>query len=100
MKDMIQDRIWTLLTVVVVLLVVAGGIYYTYPLIRRYQNLRQQEADCRTRLHEIEVEKTRVEDLTRRFKTDEKFQLSVARENRLYHPREYVIIFGDDNSSK
>lgn len=95
MKDKTKDRIWTFLTIVIVLVVVAGGIRHSAPLLRRLFKLREQEAECVRKIHDLELEKAEIENRTRRFEVDEEFVKAVARENKLYHPKEYVIIFGD-----
>ena len=100
MNDSTKDGVWAVLTGVVMVLVVVGGCFYSMPWFKRYFMLRSENAARDRTLHELACQKSQIDEQIHRFRNDDEFVKSVAREKRLYHPHEYVIIFGDQEASK
>ncbi len=97
MKDESRDRLYTLFTGVIMLLVCVCGIVKFAPQYKRQTMLKEQDAERDARIRETERLTAEKRDLERRFNTDPECVQSVARENRLYHPREVVFLFNDQD---
>ncbi len=87
-------------TVVIVLLLLAGGLVKFAPRFRQYLQLKEQDAAREMKIRDIERRTAETIEMERRFNTDVESVEAVARENHRYSPRETVYIFEDDGKSK
>lgn len=95
MSEDFRGDILHVVTVVILVVVVLGGLVLAYPTWRRSQDLKRQDAALRERIDRKKAEIAKLEEHQRRFKTDPDFVEMIARRNRHVYPGEYVFIFDD-----
>ena len=98
MKDEVIARVCRWFTVVILLLIVVGGIYWVWPKFMRGQGLRAQEADLDAKIMDVDSRIAETTELERRFETDQECVESIARENGLCKPGEVKFVIEDDGS--
>lgn len=95
MNESIGDKIVKWLSVVAVVVVIAGGAFLSYPSYLRSRALKLQNAELQER---IDTKKKEIADLIEkqdRFKKDPDFVEAIARQNRRVYPGELVFVFED-----
>ncbi len=95
MKEVSIDKLYTAFTVVVVLLVLAGGLVKLYPLYTQYRSLGRQVAALEQKTEETERRTAALNEKQRLFQTDREFVESIARQNHRVYPGELVFVFED-----
>lgn len=99
MKDETNAKVYRYFTIVILIVIVVGGMYWVWPKFMRGQGLRKQEAELDAKIAETEFQITETAENARRFATDPEFVEFIARENHLTKPGEVVFRFEDDSSS-
>ncbi len=87
------DRVYTAFTVVVVMLVLAGGLVKLYPLYTQYRSLSRQAAALDRKTEDVERQTAELNEKQRLFQTDREFLESIARQNHRVYPGEIVFLF-------
>jgi len=96
MKEGIRDRIFRVFTVIIVLVIFAGGLFSAWPAYVRGRSLKIQDAELARRIDEKKREIAKLIENQQRFRTDRDFVETIARENRRVFPGELVFIFEGD----
>lgn len=93
MKPETKDRIYTLFTIVIVVLLLVGGLVKAGPLYRKYAMLRSQDAERDARIREVEQRTAELNNLIINFGTTDESVESAARAEGRYPPDETIFIF-------
>ncbi len=97
MKDETKDKIYTALTVALVLLVLAGGLVKAYPRYSQYRALKAKVAAIEAKASETVRKTAELVEKQRRFQTDREFVESIARQNHRVYPGELVFLFPEQD---
>jgi len=90
-----KGRIFRFFTLLILVVIVVGGSFLSYPQWRRSQALKRQEAELRGLIEEKKREISKLKENQRRFRSDPDFVEAIARRNRRVFPGELVFIFED-----
>lgn len=93
MKVEVKDRIYTIFTILVVMVVIAYALVKAGPLYRKYVMLKEQDADRDARIHEVELRTAELNEAINAFGTSDESVESAARAEHRYPPNETVFIF-------
>lgn len=93
MKLEVKDRVYTVFTILVVMLVIAAALVKAGPLYRKYVMLKEQDADRDAKIHEIELKTAELNEAINTFGTSDESVESAARAEYRYPPNETVFIF-------
>ena len=93
MKVEIKDRIYTVFTILIVMLVIAAALVKAGPLYKKYVMLKEQDADRDARIHAIEVKTAELNESINTFGTSDESVESAARAEYRYPPNETIFIF-------
>ena len=93
MKPETKDRIYTLFTVVIVVLLLVGGLVKAAPLYRKYLMLKDKEAERDARIREVEQRTAELNNLIINFGTTDESVESAARAELRYPPDETIFVF-------
>ena len=93
MKHETKDRIYTLFTVVIVVLLLVGGLVKAAPLYRKYLMLKDKEAERDARIREVEQRTAELNNLIINFGTTDESVESAARAELRYPPDETIFVF-------
>ena len=96
MDEGLKDRFFRILTGSILLLIIVGGFFLTYPNYRRSESLKQQNAELQERIDQKKREIATLVENQRRFRTDADFVEMIARQNHRVFPGELVFIFEKD----
>ena len=97
MKDETKDKIYTILTVTLVLLVLAGGLVKASPRYSQYRALKAKVAAIEAKASETARTTAELVEKQRRFQTDREFVESIARQNHRVYPGELVFLFPEQD---
>ena len=95
MSEDFHNRFFKILTMVLVMLVLVGGMVFAWPYFTQRRALKRKDADLQTRIEEKKREISVLQENQRRFRTDSEFVESIARQNHRVFPGELVFIFDD-----
>ena len=93
MKEDFKERVLSVLTACILVLVVIGGLVMIYPNYRRSESLKRQNAELQETIDRKKREIAHLEENQRRFRTDSDFVEMIARQNRRLFPGELVFTF-------
>ena len=93
MKENLKEKILSVLTACVLVLIVIGGLVMIYPNYRRSESLKRQNAELQETIDRKKREIAQLEENQRRFRTDADFVEMIARQNRRVFPGELVFTF-------
>ena len=93
MKEGLRERVLRILTGIVLLLIVIGGLVTMYPNYRRSESLKRQNAELQNQIDRKKREIATLIENQRRFRTDADFVEMIARQNHRVFPGELVFIF-------
>ena len=93
MKEDFKERVLSVLTACILVLVVIGGLVMIYPNYRRSESLKRQNAELQETIDRKKREIAHLEENQRRFRTDSDFVEMIARQNRRLFPGEFVFTF-------
>ncbi len=96
MKENTKDKIYTIFTVVVILLVLIIGVFNWLPVLRRHSNLKDKEADLTAKIEEVKSENDKVSEARNRFKSSSEQVEAVARQDHRVYPGEVVYKFPEN----
>ena len=97
MKDETKDKIYTILTVTLVLLVLAGDLVKASPRYSQYRALKAKVAAIEAKASETARKTAELVEKQRRFQTDREFVESIARQNHRVYPGELVFLFPEQD---
>lgn len=97
MKENTKDKIYTVFTIVVILIVLAVGIFNWLPVLRQYFGLKEKDAALTARIEAVNRENAEYNERIRRFKTQPEQVESVARQDNRVYPGEVVYLFPEGN---
>lgn len=92
MKSGLKDKVVSVITYTVLLVIVVGGILVMYPDYRRSESIKRQKAELQERIESTKREIATLVDCQRRFQTDADFIELIARQNHRVFPSELVFI--------
>ena len=93
MKEELKEKVLSVLTTCVLVLIVIGGLVMIYPNYRRSESLKKQNAELQATIDRKKQEIAILEENQRRFRTDADFVEMIARQNRRVFPGELVFTF-------
>ena len=93
MKEGLREKVLRILTGIVLLLIVVGGLVTMYPNYRRSESLKRQNAELQEQIDRKKREISTLIENQRRFRTDADFVEMIARQNHRVFPGELVFIF-------
>lgn len=93
MKPETKDRIYTLFTVAIVILVLVGGLVKAAPLYRKYLMLKEQEAERDVQIRETEQRTAELNNRIINFGTTDESVESAARADHRYPADETIFVF-------
>ena len=94
--DSLKTKFVRLVTLVLLLAVVVGGLFFLWPTYRRSSQLRAQVSELDAEIAAKRAEIAELKDRQLRFKTDRDFVENVARQNRRVYPGELVFVFSEE----
>ncbi|MBO6167460.1 MAG: hypothetical protein J6P13_03820 [Kiritimatiellae bacterium] len=92
-RNRIQEKVWRFSTILIVLVVVAGGLLSAWPTFMRGRALRFQDARLAEQIEEKKREIAKLRDFQQRFRADAEFVEAIARQNSRVFPGELVFLF-------
>jgi len=95
MTDGFKDKVAKFLTIALLVVIVAGGLFALAPLYQNEGSLKRKDAELSRRIEEKKREIARLVDYQKRFRTDPEFVETIARQNRRVYPGELVFVFDD-----
>ena len=93
MKEELKEKVLSVLTTCVLVLIVIGGLVMIYPNYRRSESLKKQNAELQATIDGKNREIARLKGNQDRFRTDADFVEMIARQNRRVFPGELVFTF-------
>ena len=93
MKEELKEKVLSVLTTCVLVLIVIGGLVMIYLNYRRSESLKKQNAELQATIDRKKQEIAILEENQRRFRTDADFVEMIARQNRRVFPGELVFTF-------
>lgn len=93
MKVEVKDRIYTVFTIIIVMLVIAAALVKAGPLYRKYVMLKEQDAERDAKIHAVELKTAELNESINTFGTSDESVESAARAEHRYPPNETVFIF-------
>ena len=93
MQNELKEKVLSILTTCVLVLIIIGGSVMIYPNYRRSESLKRQNAELQETIDRKKREIALLEENQRRFKTDADFVEMIARQNRRVFPGELVFNF-------
>ena len=91
-----KEKILSVLTSCVLVLVVIGGLVMIYPNYRRSESLKRQNAELQETIDRKKREIALLQENQLRFQKDADFVEMIARQNRRVLPGELVFTFGKE----
>ena len=95
MNEALKEKFLTVVTGVVLVVILVGGLGIMYPDYARSRALRAQNDELRKTLTSKQAEIKHLQENQRRFHTDSDFVELLARQNRRVFPGELVFSFDD-----
>ena len=96
MHNELKEKILSVLTSCVLVLVVIGGLVMIYPNYRRSESLKRQNAELQETIDRKKREIALLQENQLRFQKDADFVEMIARQNRRVLPGELVFTFGKE----
>ena len=96
MKDATKESVLKWGTTILVLLVIAFGLYFAWPDYQRRKQLIRQEAELMAQIEEKKQEIAELKEKQRRFQTDPDFIEAIARQNGRVYPGELIFLYDKD----
>ena len=96
MNEELKEKVLSVLTTCVLVLIVIGGLVMIYPNYRRSESLKKQNAELQATIDRKKQEIAILEENQRRFRTDSDFVEMIARQNHRVFPGELVFIYEKD----
>ena len=96
MHNELKEKILSVLTSCVLVLVVIGGLVMIYPNYRRSESLKRQNAELQETIDRKKREIALLAENQLRFQKDADFVEMIARQNRRVLPGELVFTFGKE----
>lgn len=93
MNEVLKEKVLSVLTGCVLLVIIIGGIVMIYPNYRRSESLKRQNAELQETIDRKKREIAQLEENQRRFRTDADFVEMIARQNRRVFPGELIFTF-------
>ena len=93
MTDELSNRIWKVITIVLLAVIGVGGVVSIWPAYLRGRGLKRQDAELAQRIVEKKQEIARLIDYQKRFQTDSDLVGRIARRNGRVYPGELVFVF-------
>lgn len=93
MKENTKDKIYTVFTVVVILLILAVGIFNWLPSLRRHSSLKEKKAALEAESIEIKRRTQETDEKAKRFDSDPEQVEAVARQDHRIRQGEIVFDF-------
>ena len=93
MQNELKEKILSILTTCVLVLVVIGGSVMIYPNYRRSESLKRQNAELQETIDRKNREIDLLRENQRRFRDEADFVEMIARQNRRVFPGELVFTF-------
>ena len=97
MHNELKEKILSVLTSCVLVLVVIGGLVMIYPNYRRSESLKRQNAELQETIDRKKREIALLAENQLRFQKDADFVEMIARQNRRVFPGELVFTFGKES---
>lgn|GEM_PF-4253998 len=97
MKENTREKIYTISTVVVILMILAVGIFNWLPVLRQYFGLKEKEMSVAAEIEDINRESNEYVERIRRFQSQSEQVESVARQDKRVYPGEVVYVFSEKN---
>jgi cell division protein FtsB len=93
MKENTKDKIYTVFTVVVILLILAVGIFNWLPSLRRLSSLKEKDAAVEAERAEVKKRIQETDEKAKRFDRDPEQVEAVARQDHRIRQDEIVFDF-------